>query len=61
MPEKGESSKLSKQNESEMIFKKKLDWNQVLNRTPEETIAFDENGNYDIKKYPEFHDWMING
>lgn len=44
MPEKGESSKLSKQNESEMIFKKKLDWNQVLNRTPEETIAFDENG-----------------
>ena len=61
MQENQESSKLSKRNESEMIFKKKLNWNQLLNHTPEETITLDENGNYDIKKYPEFHDWMING
>lgn len=61
MQEKRESGKLSKQNESEMILKKKSDWNQILKRTPEETITVDKNGNYDIKKHPEFHDWMTNG
>lgn len=32
---------------------------ELLKKIPVETIEIDENGHYDPKKHPEFHDWMV--
>lgn len=34
---------------------------EVLKDYPVEHVEFDEHGRYDADKYPEFHDWVING
>ncbi|USS86316.1 AbrB family transcriptional regulator [Fructilactobacillus cliffordii] len=44
----------------EQKFPSADDWKQVLSQIPIETVEFDENGNYDDEKHPEFHDWMKN-
>ena len=38
-----------------------LDWAQLIAELPEEKVESDRNGNYDPKKSPHFHDWMVNG
>lgn len=38
-----------------------LDWADLIDQIPEEGVDFDENGHYDPKNSPEFHDWMVNG
>lgn len=34
---------------------------ELLKDYPVEHVEFDEHGRYDVDKYPEFHDWVING
>lgn len=38
-----------------------LDWENLIFELPEEKVKIDKNGNYDPKKSPNFHDWMVNG
>ncbi|WP_304676096.1 AbrB family transcriptional regulator [uncultured Lactobacillus sp.] len=38
-----------------------LDWKNLIFKLPEEKVKIDKNGNYDPKKSPNFHDWMVNG
>ncbi len=38
-----------------------LDWENLISELPEEKVKIDKNGNYDPKKSPKFHDWMVNG
>lgn len=48
----------------EIIIKKlptALDWANLIKQIPVEDVEIDEHGNYDPKKSPEFHDWMVNG
>lgn len=37
-----------------------LDWKNLIDQLPSENVEFDENGHYDPKKAPHFHDWMVN-
>ena len=54
-------------NESKQIVIEKapsaLDWEKLLQskEIPSEKIVLDEKGQYDSKKHPDFHDWMVNG
>ncbi|RMC51156.1 AbrB/MazE/SpoVT family DNA-binding domain-containing protein [Lactobacillus sp. ESL0225] len=48
----------------EIIIKKlptALNWANLVKQLPVEDIDIDENGHYDSKKSPDFHDWMVNG
>lgn len=50
--------------DSENLVKKlptALDWENLIFELPEEKVKIDKNGNYDPKKSPNFHDWMVNG
>ena len=50
--------------DSENLVKKlptALDWENLIFGLPEEKVKIDKNGNYDPKKSPNFHDWMVNG
>lgn len=38
-----------------------LDWANLVKEIPVEDVDIDENGHYDPKKSPDFHDWMVNG
>mgnify|MGYP005763873397 CR=1 FL=1 len=38
-----------------------VDWANLVRQIPVEEVKIDAQGNYDPKKSPEFHDWMING
>ena len=38
-----------------------LDWANLVKQIPVEDVKIDENGYFDPKKSPDFHDWMING
>lgn len=38
-----------------------LDWADLIKEIPVENVEIDENGHYDPKKSPDFHDWMVNG
>lgn len=38
-----------------------LDWSNLVKQIPVEDVKIDENGYFDPKKSPDFHDWMING
>ena len=38
-----------------------LDWANLVKEIPVEDVEIDENGHYDPKKSPDFHDWMVNG
>ena len=38
-----------------------LEWVELIKDIPVEKVEIDENGHYDPKKSPEFHDWMVNG
>ncbi|RMC24898.1 MULTISPECIES: AbrB/MazE/SpoVT family DNA-binding domain-containing protein [unclassified Lactobacillus] len=38
-----------------------LDWANLVKPIPVEDVEIDEDGSYDSKKSPEFHDWMVNG
>ena len=38
-----------------------LDWADLVKQYPVEDVEIDENGHYDPKKSPDFHDWMVNG
>lgn len=38
-----------------------LDWQDIIKDIPNEDVEFDESGNYDPIKAPNFHDWMVNG
>ncbi|MEE5988567.1 AbrB/MazE/SpoVT family DNA-binding domain-containing protein [Ligilactobacillus equi] len=61
--EKG--SKVSFELNGEEITIKKLptvlDWTDLVRKIPVEKVELDENGHYDPKKAPDFHDWMVNG
>lgn len=53
-----------KVNGDEITIKKlptALDWANLVKQIPIEDVEIDEHGNYDPKKSPEFHDWMVNG
>ena len=39
----------------------KNEWRHVLKDIPVEKVDMDPNGNYDPKKAPHFHNWMVNG
>lgn len=38
-----------------------LDWSNLVKQIPVEDVKIDENGYFDPKKSPDFHDWMVNG
>ena len=38
-----------------------LDWANLVKQIPVEDVNIDENGYFDPKKSPDFHDWMVNG
>jgi AbrB family looped-hinge helix DNA binding protein len=38
-----------------------LDWANLVKQIPVEDVEIAEDGNFDFKKSPEFHDWMVNG
>ena len=38
-----------------------LEWANLVEQLPEEKVDIDKTGNYDPKKAPHFHDWMVNG
>lgn len=61
--EKG--SKISFEVKGDRVIVKKLptalDWSNLIKDIPVEDVEFDDKGNYDPKKSPEFHDWMVNG
>lgn len=38
-----------------------LDWADLIKEIPVENVEIDENGHYDPKKSPDFHNWMVNG
>ena len=54
-------------NESNQIVIEKapsaIDWEKLLQNKdiPSEKIVLNEKGQYDSKKYPDFHEWMVNG
>ncbi|KRM55235.1 AbrB/MazE/SpoVT family DNA-binding domain-containing protein [Lacticaseibacillus sharpeae] len=37
------------------------DWEKMFKDTPTETVELDNNGHYDPRKAPSFHNWMQNG
>lgn len=37
-----------------------LDWANLVDQLPEEQVDIDKDGNYNPKKSPHFHNWMIN-
>ncbi|WP_304652913.1 AbrB/MazE/SpoVT family DNA-binding domain-containing protein [uncultured Ligilactobacillus sp.] len=38
-----------------------IDWKELVEQIPVEDVEIDEDGHYDQKKSPDFHDWMVNG
>ncbi|WP_223896832.1 AbrB/MazE/SpoVT family DNA-binding domain-containing protein [Lactobacillus huangpiensis] len=38
-----------------------LDWTNLVKQIPVEDVKIDENGYFDPRKSPDFHDWMVNG
>ena len=51
-------------NNGEITIKKlptALDWANLVKQIPIEDVNIDENGYFDPKKSPDFHDWMVNG
>lgn len=49
---------------NEVLIKKlptALDWANLVKEIPVEDVEIDNNGHYDPKKSPDFHDWMVNG
>lgn len=51
--------------ENNQIVIKKIptanDWKKITSKIAVEKVELDENGHYDPKKAPSFHDWMVNG
>ncbi|WP_125588253.1 AbrB/MazE/SpoVT family DNA-binding domain-containing protein [Companilactobacillus jidongensis] len=50
--------------DNEIVLKKQptaLDWHNLVKDLPTELVDVDEDGHYDSKKSPDFHDWMVNG
>ena len=39
----------------------RLDWSNLIDHTPIETVHIGEDGSYDEEQSPHFHDWMVNG
>lgn len=37
------------------------EWSSLFSKIPTEIVALDEKGQYNPKKSPDFHDWMVNG
>lgn len=37
------------------------DWADLIKDIPVENVDIDQNGRYDAKKSPHFHEWMVNG
>ncbi|KJY58756.1 putative antitoxin MazE protein [Lactobacillus kimbladii] len=51
-------------NNGEITIKKlptALDWANLVKQIAVEDVNIDENGYFDPKKSPDFHDWMVNG
>ena len=51
-------------NNGEITIKKlptALDWANLVKQIPVEDVKIGENGYFDPKKSPDFHDWMVNG
>lgn len=46
---------------SKVVVPIALDWAYLVKQIPVEKVEIDEQGKYDPKKSPEFHDWMVNG
>lgn len=46
---------------SKVVVPTTLDWADLVKKIPVEKVEIDEQGKYDPKKSPEFHDWMVNG
>ncbi|MBK0040712.1 MULTISPECIES: AbrB/MazE/SpoVT family DNA-binding domain-containing protein [Leuconostoc] len=62
--EKGDKLTFTLNDNQELIVSKepsKLDWDDLFASYPTEVVDIDENGKYDEKKSPNFHDWMVNG
>ena len=38
-----------------------LDWTNLVKQIPVEDVKIDENGYFDPRKSPDFHDRMVNG
>lgn len=38
-----------------------VDWSKLVKGIPVEDVEVDDNGHYNPKKSPDFHDWMVNG
>jgi len=60
----GDELSVTINNENEIVLKKQptaLDWHNLVKDIPTETVDIDKDGNYDSKKSPDFHDWMVNG
>jgi len=45
----------------QVVIPTALDWADLVKQIPVEKVEIDEYGNYDSKKSPEFHNWMVNG
>ena len=39
----------------------RLDWSNLIDHLPRETVHMREDGSYDEEQSPHFHDWMVNG
>lgn len=37
------------------------EWQDLIDKMPNEVVDIDANGKYDKEKSPNFHDWMVNG
>jgi len=48
-------------NISEKVHPNALDWHELIKSIPTEVVEVDRKGTYDVKRSPDFHDWMING
>ena len=46
---------------SKVVVPTALDWADLVKQIPVEKVEINEQGKYDPKKSPEFHDWMVNG
>lgn len=60
----GDKLAIGVNSKNELILRKlptELEWQDLIKDIPVETVDIDQNGHYDPKKAPDFHDWMING
>lgn len=58
----GDELSLELNDSNEIILRKlpsALDWSNLIADIPNEVVDVDDEGNYDPKKAPRFHEWMM--